>query len=699
MKKTVALLLSILIIAVLFAGCGKGDTERSGKEMAKLMLAADRLDSKLFSTEGKDSSFNVVHTGIRPMATFSGSDFEKECNMLSYFESHMANVRSQAEAAATLIDEVKNYVSFTDVWINGNTFGIQGRLMLSVEANSELLLKEDDGILTVCRRYTDNDANDVYEIYKYYEDGIADSYLLYIPDKRYEYSEIYKSDEYDNLYIVADNSRGYWNMFTANPVDGRVNIQNLIATNDSTFVNYAEINSSGYSYLNYTDFTDVGQNCDVLAVGEADFTIDLAAFSGIASVTTDSDNLITSFKTTSGKTVNVQDEFLDGRVRISGGNAAEQGEITDGHLMFWFNSENDLKTNLSNFTTVLSELGISCLYNLSDITSNIPEAVSIGKKFGSYYKWNDCLMDSLSSFEKAQEADNAKHTALMQEYEDRKDFKTLKVTSKGFSFEGYEFATITSLKADSVTYKDGKISVSGLNATAENLSVFDAGEEYSIHLALAKLNDDAAAKNQLLSTKNKSLSLLSVVPMGGTVDADYTSAVILQGENLTNTAYTSGDSFSLSQNATFTLPDCEEEGVYTAAVYVATADGIRVSEMIPVSFSENVSYEGVSESGISYKLGLNEHKELIAVYGQDFLFTSLPEKSAGYSYEEVCELLERLILAKGYPIDSAALETYDKNTETGTLAKLNGTFKGITCRMKYADKASGTERYAYVSIP
>ena len=104
----------------------------------------------------------------------------------------------------------------------------------------------------------------------------------------------------------------------------------------------------------------MGQNCDVLAVSEADFTIDLAAFSGIASVTTDSDNLITSFKTTSGKTVNVQDEFLDGRVRISGGNAAEQGEITDGNLMFWFNSENDLKTNLSNFTTVLSELGISC---------------------------------------------------------------------------------------------------------------------------------------------------------------------------------------------------------------------------------------------------------------------------------------------------------------------------------------------------
>lgn len=712
MKKTISFILSIILILGLFSGCKLiSKDSRTGKEIAKLMLANERLDSGVF-TKKDNSGLGFLPLGnnsssysIKPLAQFKGGDFDKECNMLDFFKSYMESIRSSAESAAALIDSVKENVSFTDVWIPNIGAGANSRVMLCVESNTEILIDDSEESLRICRRYTDDNANNVYEIYTQEKSGTVDTYFLYIPEKRYEFSLVDHQNKNSNFYLVSDNSRGYWNMFTTyfidDPTEVRTNTQNLISAGDTTYVNYGEIYRSGYKYLDYTIFTDSGCNTDIMSFMSSELAIRIAAFDGIETVVTDQDNFITSFTTSSGKTVNVGDTFDDGTVSFAFGNAVKEPHITRGDICFRFPESYTNEAKIDKVISILSELGVTCKYDISSIKKNVSAATSLGRNFGQYYSWNGYLMSDLTNVEKAAAADAEKHKGLLAEYEERKDNKTIEITSKGVSFDGYEFATISALTADAVSFENGSVVIKGLNATVNNLSVFDEGEQYSVHLALAKLNDDAAAKNTPLINQysHNKITLLGTIPLGGTVDADYTSAILMTGKDAVNTTYTSGDTFSLSQTASFALPDCSEEGVYTVAAYIATADGIRVSEMIPLPFTSDVEYMGNTADGLSYKLGLNQHKEVIAVYSASTLYFTLPEKQDGYTYEEAKAEIEKLVLNHGYPIESSPLEIYDPDSGTGKTATEGESIQDAICRMKYTDKKDNTEKYLYVAIP
>lgn len=724
MKKLLAVFLVVLLVSGVFAGCsssqqaGQAGTDQSGKEIAKLLLANQRLDSGVFSDADKNGALNFIPTRaqtakpsgfvglagkgmstLTPTASYRGSDFTVYCNMLSFFESYMAEVRLSAENAAKLIDDIKGYVSYTDVWVPSDSFASPGRVMLSVDANAELLLRDQDGVVSVCRRYTDQNGDSVYEIYTKDPDGIADLYLLYIPDKRYEFSMLPHNGE-QWLNIVAENSRGYWNMFTVYDAgEGQANVQNLISTNKTTYVNYARMDTNGYQYSDHTMFSDAGCNCDVLTVMNGDLGISPSAFQGIASVQTDSGNLVTSFTTTSGKKVVPQDVFADGAVTFAHGGVST-GVGTDGQLYFSFAEDLSYQQKAALLKQALAELGITCKYDLDSIVANIPAAIELGQEFGSYYKWNGYAVNTMSNVKKGMAAVTDRSSELFDEYQERKDNKELEITPKGFNFKGYNFAVVSALSANSVTFDNGKIAVDGLSVTVKDLAVFDKGEQYTVHLALAKLNDTAAAKNTALAGKlqHGGMTLLSAVPTAGSVDADYTAAILMAGENGKTAVYSPSDSFTLSQTATFTLPDCDEQGVYTVAAYVATADGIRVSQMIPLSFTSEVAYSATTPNGLSYTLKLNEFDEVIAIYGGDALRLTLPAKEGGYSYDEVYNALKSFVLNHGYPAEGAVLEVYDPQTKSGKAADKTATFAKTTCRMKYSDQANNREAYAYAVI-
>lgn len=102
MKKFLCVLLCVILTACGFASCGSQKT--SGKEIAKLLLANERLDeSVLTEREGLASvtaeNLSAVFKKPTPvtLASLKGSDYGPNTNMLNYFNSYLAEIETAAE--------------------------------------------------------------------------------------------------------------------------------------------------------------------------------------------------------------------------------------------------------------------------------------------------------------------------------------------------------------------------------------------------------------------------------------------------------------------------------------------------------------------------------------------------------------------------------------------------------------------------
>lgn len=125
-----------------------------------------------------------------------------------------------------------------------------------------------------------------------------------------------------------------------------------------------------------------------------------------------------------------------------------------------------------------------------------------------------------------------------------------------------------------------------LTVTATNLSLMvDAatnlvrGEAYTVYFALS----DASGKN--------------VVPVAP--------------KEPTSKVYEGTSTFSAVQSTVFTLPEVDP-GEYTLMAYVSKTDGTRVSEYVPVVFTEIVEYEA-QEGNVVIKTVKGEANRLILV--------------------------------------------------------------------------------------
>ena len=205
MKKILSVILCVTLLmgTCFISGCNKMNNNKgnvSGKEIAKMLLANQRLDSADLSIGLYDAIIDSVTinnvsksnsvSGKGQMVdmltstngnTISWSDFSNECNAYVFFKSYFDNIENNAEQLGELIDTIKAECGITDYWITGYGYD---KVLLKVEANQEIIFVKDDVGYRVCRRYTNEDADDVYEIYRMIEGSNDESRTLYIPGKR-----------------------------------------------------------------------------------------------------------------------------------------------------------------------------------------------------------------------------------------------------------------------------------------------------------------------------------------------------------------------------------------------------------------------------------------------------------------------------------------------------------------------------------
>ncbi|MBR5900712.1 MAG: hypothetical protein IKZ38_04910, partial [Clostridia bacterium] len=328
-KKITAIVLSAVIVVVgaITAIFAIPTRLNGGTETAKILLARERLDEKIFSKEidfykqvnneipsalklpasadaGREVSLSVSdaeapisYNKNKGEAIDNGEyvewkNFPARSSMMLQIRNWFRDIELEAGRIADIIAKIKNGVGVTDKWIG---FGGE-ECLLTVKDNAEVLIRRDltyVGDYRVAKRYTRADAKNVYETFSYYNytDGTTGEIrTVYIPNERYEF--LYDNSNGFNDYIIAENSRGYWAVLRMNTIDGNSYSIDTTILKDGLGYN-ASINidsNSAKPSACWYEVYDVANSIDILRYAPYENRVEtnvyFSALNGIKSVRT-----------------------------------------------------------------------------------------------------------------------------------------------------------------------------------------------------------------------------------------------------------------------------------------------------------------------------------------------------------------------------------------------------------------------------
>ena len=260
----------------------------------------------------------------------------------------------------------------------------------------------------------------------------------------------------------------------------------------------------------------------------------------------------------------------------------------------------------------------------------------------------------------------------MAELDAVKDAEKVETVSGGIDYDNYDFADIAVNDADAVTFEDGKVVIDGLQVEVSVADVMMDGETYEIQYALAEVTGE---------------------------EGKYGS-VILIGTEADGAVVYSGSALEIQKSAEFDIPECTSAGVYTVVAYVATSEGIRVSKMVPVVFTDAEEYASVAD-GYMIEVALNDNDELVVRYTlANEYWVEYADTDDTISYDDVYVFLFTAACKYGYPDMTAVVEVYDVETGETREATENESLNGLVCRLAYdIPNMTAMTGYIYVELP
>ncbi len=723
MKRFLVLSLAIVMLLSVFAGCSKkkksnktpdqspdqSQTELfpnglNGKDVAKLLLADQRLNSGVLKAEGdifgngaRDlrtlaekaqdnlgiqylSEPSGIDDGLVQLSesyngpkfgkvekdgdTFKWSGFEEYNNSYDYFQNITEGIVMSANMAADLIDNVKKNVRVVDKWVqvDENT-----KYFLSVDEISELLCEyRKDGeftYITVCTRQKNLHGKDVYELYYSYE--LYTERMTYIPGERYERSSINShSGEVQRDFFVADNSKGYWETYVLGVAPEHYNVSYFIMKDDICYDSFYDPKSGKVPYLKAMS---ADRATDIFNVTEYGVDIKLSGFDGIdrveapaSAVEFDTNEKFANLADpnagtlylTNGKVINVGDTFVDGKVSV---NALQIGYIGGaghiGELMLSFNTESELtKAEMLELTKAfVLEVGLECRRDLDKTIEAVEHAFEDVNDIIRYFKWNDVLVSNEDGIAEAIEKEMNRFDEKKKRYENVKDVAVVDLNDTSALDANISFSPITNKTVTGSVINGLDISFESIALTVNDTLLFVKDEEYKLAFALLK-NDG--------------------------------SLVHMQCQNDQKIAYTGEKEFTVSaSNLTVCIP-VMSAGEYSVVAYIATSDSIRSSDLVQVSVDR---VEGTPVYIDDMKVSSQSTNEKVVVnFEETFEFTKLISSENVLDHDEFYKLLATAVFEYGTPSDGFV----EYNTGMG--------FEPLTG--EETEIPSGSYRLAYTTV-
>ena len=508
-------------------------------------------------------SFGEEKTDIGKMTvvgdTVEWTELDEVSNSYEYFLNLTANIVSEAEMCADLINFVKKNIRIVDKWVD-----LSGdRYYLSVGENEELLCNESgsgaDHSLTICRRYRNAEGKDVYEMYRSYGSE-TERRMTYIPGERYELSEGRIQ------HFIATNTKGYWENYVLGDVEGsHYNVSYLIMKDDICYT-FGPIGE--YVAI---DILSADRQTDLFLYMPSEFAtsmiLKLNGFTNIEKITADKSNVQFDpgndygilqwgaggkIHLKSGVVLESHQQFCGGKVFVDGILVMAYAYGYGAELMLTIEGSPEEATEL--FKQFLQETGLGCSRDIDTVMEGTKKSITDSRAVYNYYQWNGFVVNKNENIRQATVVEKAKYDEIRALYESVKYTET--IIFNGMSPEELQllmsFAPIVESVSGGAKMAEGKLTVDTLTLAVDDVTLFVKDEPYRVVLAL----EDSA---------------------GSIVHLEQTSS----GE----VKYAGEKKFSVTVSGVeITLPHLTP-GSYRVVAYIATADGIRSSKFTSVSFN------------------------------------------------------------------------------------------------------------------
>ena len=733
MKKSFFPLVAIALAATLLFGCNgnnnSGDlsdnsqnnptvntTGLSGEELAKLLLADERLDTTvlkggndlfeakaaanyLFSSEFinclKVPINRTLGTCTVSGNTYEWSNFTEYCNTNSFFDSYEANISGTVESACSMIDIIKTDANITNQWIKYNE-NDPVRYMLLVDGNSETLIEDNDVMIRICKRYTNDAAQNVYEVFQTEKTYSFEYYFKYIPGGNYEF--LSSRDGIVRDCLTGVNNNGNWNLFWIGDMDSHCNATYLMSGNEISYIFDYTI-SDDNRMPGRLSIASAGLTSDIISINEREITIYPNSFSNIQCLRVVTDKVTTDTSNTDADILHIDNMYatmgISPSIVLSNGNTIDAVDfdtitspedydalqssvyyrhgnipaLADGYrpeLVFSVPG-NTIPEQLNNFNAYLNSMGITCKYNMDTIIAYAPQGSALLNQFLNTYTINGYPINTYTSASTGIGAYMTIFNTYNDLFEAVKDYKTVLINKEGFLADNYDFTSVGSITPGNVSISDNILSINGLSLTIDNLYLIDVGGSYTVKFAFAAKNESG--------------------------QYDPCQLMELTSDEEDFTVYESGDTFTLSQSASYLLDYTLTPGSYDLIGYISTDNNIRVSEFFTITTSVAA---GTTYEFENFVITVNEGGSLTAQYiFNPNLLLEVDMTGMEYTYQDIYECFICMISDYGTP-----LEIVEILNEDGSYSEYASTETPNNCtlRMAYTYDDNGSEKTAYCTI-
>lgn len=744
---------------------GEGDSEAennaeislnmTGKEAAELLLSHIRLDenkisgglnfmsatdSEMAITDVPQYSFLLANVGSRDVvylteeetdvlkewldndgfdmdgSMWMWSDFKGYSNDISFYQSYITSITSQAQSFAQMIRMIKTRINITDKWID---MGGNIKMLLTVSESSEVIYEVHGDNISICNHFVDDSGRDVYEMFHkiYHDNGdVGEIYMRYIDGEYYEFCYDYTPADGDNAKyfrprVIVDNSRGYWNMFCmtdgASPEEegGRYfNIGNLVAT-DEVVYQFQTTLGREYTWEN-CEFTysiiSPDMKTDILSFNLNNGMVELTlnGFTGVERVQIDSANAQYSYVEeifgfgderpsylangqaleivlSNGKVIKYGDTFADGNLIAN--SAAVHADLgipayfSDLTLRFADPANMSVDQVVRAVAQMLLECGLEPACSLEVVEKSMSDAINFSNNFGKFYSWNGELLNSTEEIIKATDVLLGRFVGFETMVENCKNLPVVSLDRYLEPLpETLDFAEFSGYSYGKITIDNGVITAEEMIATLPDHVLLDDGSEYVLRLGLRKYLDDGTPSE---------------------------TVVILHGNNEVYVRHDGENAMAFTQGSEYVIPANLSEGKYLLVAFIATVDeGIRVSKTVPLA---SVDFEsGVVESEVAEITYEKVEDDMLVVTSKSKLYTEIIlDAESSYTLDAIIEQMVVEAMARGELVDSTAFEAY--NPESGQATALGDGFVLVagTYRLKYKSASNdGADAYVYCTV-
>ena len=712
MKRFISLLLVVFMLGGMLgflSSCAKKID--SGTEAAKLLLANERLNGDDFNDIdlGLDDPAPSIDTTIVSISKkapsnavllstsqvneatekITWSNFPDYSHSMVEFTQFMETVEHRAESAAKNISKMKNNVGITDKWVKT---GLKEEQMLRVFEKEDILLVNDtdSNDVSVYKRYTDENAKNVYEMYIFSLNGeeiIGRIKLVFIPGERYEFHYAHANGFKD--YFIAENTRGYWmaTRFTVGDINTATHFSSLVIKDGLGYgAHVGADNFTGELSTLWYDVFDPVNGIELMRVwpqgDRADvYLYNTAIASGFVSMSAEENvtdlngdkkyqtGSVNELKTALG-TYRAAATEEKNKFYFSGGDVQYNysENIYYGSVKFTVNFEEgkSISNYIGGFEDFASSIGLKLRCNMNNVAKAIYHAELLGKEFGSVFEWNNIYISSYAAVKSAEDILFENFDSAFGSYNEVKDFE--RTTDKQRLSKDADFADISILVDGENTYANGVVNISGIKLQTSDIALFEQDLRYILKIGLALCDKDGNP----VSANTVSLN-------GGTE----------------NGAIFSGTGIELTQSGSYAIPKNLSQGKYALVAYISTEDGIRVSKMESIAFL-SISGGTVESAAMDIEATSENENQLYVTYTiKNIIRLEEIATKESYSYKEVRRLIMLEILAKGTPDESAVLE-YEDGTAVEEGASLGrGTYR-MTAYFPSADGLAHS--YVYLTI-